>query len=65
MKLVTKYPELYQRFVVDRNRRWTPQIKALVHGSKDALVVVGAGHLAGKQSIIQMLGDDGIKATQE
>jgi len=59
------FPEIYKRFCVDRNRRWLPQIEALVRGNKDAIVIVGTGHLAGKESIIEMLEQKGFKITQE
>ncbi|HXJ59702.1 MAG TPA: TraB/GumN family protein [Verrucomicrobiae bacterium] len=62
---VTKHPELYQRFAVERNRRWIPKIEKLVHGNQDAIVVVGALHLAGKQNLLEMLEQKGVKVTQE
>jgi uncharacterized protein YbaP (TraB family) len=62
---VTKHPELYQRFAVERNRRWIPKIEKLVHGNQDAIVVVGALHFAGKQNLLEMLEQKGVKVTQE
>lgn len=50
-----EHDKLYQRFVVDRNRRWLPQIEALLDDDKDALVVVGALHLVGDDGLIHLL----------
>jgi len=62
---MTQYPPLYRRFIVERNRRWVPKIEELLHGNKDAIVVVGTAHLAGKQSLIEMLEKNGFKAFQQ
>ena len=54
-------PILRQRVFTDRNARWTPQIEALLARAdaagrpQDALVVVGAGHLVGPDSVVEML----------
>jgi hypothetical protein len=38
---------LQQRMVTDRNLDWLPRIEDLLTGKKDAVVVVGTGHLVG------------------
>ena len=49
-------PALRQRVFTDRNARWLPQIEALLARSgEDVLVVVGAGHLVGPGSVVEML----------
>ncbi|HEU0010557.1 MAG TPA: TraB/GumN family protein [Verrucomicrobiae bacterium] len=60
-----KDPALYKRLVVDRNKRWVPKIEELVRGDKDAIIIVGVGHLAGKQSVIELLEKNGLKVTQQ
>jgi uncharacterized protein YbaP (TraB family) len=60
-----EHPELYKRLVVDRNKRWAPKIEELARGDKDAIVIVGTGHLAGKQSVIELLEKSGLKVTQQ
>jgi uncharacterized protein len=50
-----RYPALYKRLFVDRNRRMTAAVERLLAGKGTAFVVVGAGHLVGKDSIIRML----------
>lgn len=48
-------PALYARMLTDRNAAWVPQIEHLLRGSDDVLVVVGAAHLVGEQSVVEML----------
>ncbi|HMH89168.1 MAG TPA: TraB/GumN family protein [Steroidobacteraceae bacterium] len=57
-------PGLYQNVLVARNRKWVPKIEALLNDDKDYLVIVGTGHLVGRGSVIELLGKDGIVATQ-
>jgi uncharacterized protein YbaP (TraB family) len=55
---------LYQAILGARNRKWVPKIEALLNDDKNYLVIVGAGHLAGSGSVIDLLKKDGIGATQ-
>lgn len=48
-------PALFARMLTDRNAAWVPQIEQLLRGSDDVLVVVGAAHLVGEQSVVEML----------
>ncbi len=48
-------PELYRRIVVDRNRNWAGQVRALLRDRQNYLVVVGTLHLVGSDSLISML----------
>jgi uncharacterized protein len=57
-------PVLYQSVLVARNRKWVPKIEALLNDDKNYLVIVGTGHLVGRGSVIDLLGKDGIVATQ-
>lgn len=53
-------PEVFEALLVRRNRAWVPQILSLLaRDGEDALVVVGAGHLVGEQSVVEMLREDG------
>jgi uncharacterized protein YbaP (TraB family) len=58
------FPELYGPLIVSRNRNWAGQIEKLLDGEDDYLIVVGALHLVGDDSVIELLGKRGIKATQ-
>ena len=52
---------LRRRVLTDRNARWVPQIEAFLGRTdadglpEDVLVVVGAGHLVGPGSVVEML----------
>ena len=48
-------PEVSDALLVRRNRAWVPQIEALLTRADTALVVVGAGHLVGDQSVVDLL----------
>jgi uncharacterized protein YbaP (TraB family) len=50
--------------LVDRNRNWIPHIEKAIAGDRNVLVMVGAGHLVGKDSVIEMLKAKGHKLEQ-
>lgn len=54
------YPELYKVLLVDRNRNWARQVDALLKQSGTIFVAVGAGHLAGPDSVQAQLRKLGI-----
>jgi len=58
------FPRLYERLVVDRNRRWLPQIEALLAGDQRAFVAVGALHLVGERGVIELLRARGYQVEQ-
>ncbi|MCI4664991.1 MAG: TraB/GumN family protein [Neomegalonema sp.] len=45
----------YDRLLTQRNKRWAVELDKFMAGSGKALVVVGAGHMAGRDSLIGML----------
>jgi uncharacterized protein len=57
-------PALYQSVLAARNRKWIPKIEALLNEDKNYLVIVGTGHLVGRNSVIDLLKKDGVGATQ-
>jgi uncharacterized protein YbaP (TraB family) len=59
-----EYPDLYRPLTVERNRKWVPQIEALLDDKDDYLVVVGALHLVGTDSVIDLLERKGYKVEQ-
>jgi uncharacterized protein len=59
-----EYPDLYRPLTVERNRRWVPQIEELLDDKDDYLVVVGALHLVGTDSVIDLLEHKGYKVKQ-
>lgn len=59
-----KYPELYRVLVVERNRRWLPEIMSLADRDDDYLVIVGALHLVGEDGLLALLEAQGVKTAQ-
>lgn len=57
------YPDIYKLLLVERNKDWARQLKAKLAGSGVSFVAVGAGHLAGPDSLQVQLKALGIKAT--
>jgi uncharacterized protein YbaP (TraB family) len=57
-------PELMERLVTARNRRWLPRIEELLAGSEEAMVVVGALHLVGENGLVALLGERGYSVEQ-
>jgi uncharacterized protein YbaP (TraB family) len=58
-------PVIYKRLLTDRNKAWIPKLEELARGNKNAMVVVGAGHLVGKDGVVELLRQKGFKVTQE
>jgi len=58
------FPELQKKFVTDRNRAWIGSIEKYLRTDKDVLVVVGAAHLIGKESVVDLLKKKGFKVEQ-
>lgn len=54
------YPDLYRRLVTERNAAWIDRIVDLAAGDRDCLVVVGALHLVGRGSVIDLLRERGV-----
>ncbi len=57
-------PALYQSVLGARNRKWIPKIETLLRDNKNYLVIVGTGHLIGRDSVLDLLKKDGFNATQ-
>lgn len=53
-------PALYQSILVDRNTDWANQIQTMLQGSGAAFIAVGAGHLAGDDSVQAILAKRGV-----
>lgn len=55
------YPALEDRLVYDRNARWAQQVSAMLDGSGDVLLVVGALHLVGPRGLPALLAKRGYR----
>ena len=55
--------EVYDALLKERNETWAPKISAMLETPGTRLIAVGAGHLAGDDSVIAMLRADGFEVT--
>ncbi len=53
----------YDALLTKRNQDWVPQIEAMLDEPGTVFIAVGAGHLAGPDSVIKMLRDNGLEVT--
>ena len=58
------YPDLYQRLIVERNKNWLLHLKPLLDRPGTTLVVVGALHLVGPESVVALLENLGYTVKQ-
>ncbi len=49
------FPAIYKYMIVDRNKDWVPKIERFLKSNENYLVIVGAGHLVGKDSVVDLL----------
>jgi uncharacterized protein len=50
-----RYPDLYPKIVVERNRGWIPRFNAMLASKSPALVITGCYHLAGPDNLLSQL----------
>ncbi|MEM7384967.1 MAG: TraB/GumN family protein [Verrucomicrobiota bacterium] len=60
-----EFPALHETLILKRNQAWLPQIEKLYTGPTHSMVIVGAGHLVGKGSLLDLLKAKGITAVQQ
>jgi uncharacterized protein YbaP (TraB family) len=58
------YPELKQKFLLDRNKTWVSKLNKLLKSDKTHMVVVGAAHIPGEGGLLELLEKKGCKITQ-
>ncbi len=59
-----QYPGLYEKVVLDRNRRWVEDLAKMLEQGNTTLVVVGAAHLVGRNGLIDLLKQRGYTVEQ-
>jgi hypothetical protein len=59
-QLKTASPDTYRMLFTERNTRWADWIRARMQAPGTVFVAVGAGHLAGPDSVLVRLGERGI-----
>ena len=60
-----KIAELRAAMIDRRNEHWISKIESLLPSSQNTLIIVGAGHLAGDQGLLSLLGQRGIESIAE
>ena len=58
-QLGVQFTPIYQRLIVDRNRAWIRKIEDLLQTPEVELVLVGTGHLVGRESVLSLLKEKG------
>ncbi len=59
-----EYPELHDLILINRNKNWVGPIMALLNEDDDYLIVVGAAHLVGEESVPDLLSKQGVRIRQ-
>ena len=64
LEAMRDYPQLHKKLLLDRNKQWVDKLQKLHASGKTVFVVVGAAHLIGKDSVVDLLNAKGLKARQ-
>ncbi len=59
------YPHLHDRLLIQRNKNWVEQIEGALRKNINVLFVVGAGHLVGPESVVDLLKNKGYQVKQQ
>jgi uncharacterized protein len=58
------HSRLHEILLVDRNRNWIPGIEKHLATNRDVMFLVGAGHLVGEDSVVDLLREKGYEVKQ-
>ncbi|MRR17728.1 MAG: TraB/GumN family protein [Deltaproteobacteria bacterium] len=64
LRELKNYPQLYVLLIVNRNQKWLAKIESALGGNINTMVIVGVAHLAGRDSVVDLLRRRGFKVTQ-
>jgi len=64
LEAMRDYPQIHKKLLLDRNKVWVDKLEKLRAGGKTLFVVVGGGHLVGKDSVVDLLTKKGLKVQQ-
>ena len=59
-----EFPELKEALFFKRNKNWVKKIKSYLKDKKNYFITVGAGHLVGTNSVVELLQKEGYKVEQ-
>lgn len=55
-----KAPDSFRVLIKNRNENWAREIEGFMAGDEDYFIAVGAGHLVGKGSVVDLLQENGL-----
>jgi hypothetical protein len=58
-------PKVGELLLQQRNARWLPQVEAILKQATPTMIIVGAGHLCGKGSLVELLEKKGFRVVQQ
>lgn len=64
VKEMEEQPDVKELLLTQRNKNWVPEIEKALAGDKNVLFLVGAAHLVGEDSVIDLLEKNGHKPEQ-
>jgi uncharacterized protein len=64
VEAMRQYPQIHKKLLLDRNKEWSAKIEKLLAEGKSVFMVVGAAHLIGKDSVVDLLSKKGLKVAQ-
>jgi uncharacterized protein len=64
LKELKDFPKLYRALFVDRNKKWISAIEGYLRRPENTMVIVGVAHLAGENSVIDLLSKRGYKVVK-
>jgi len=59
-----EFPDIADKLLYDRNEDWATKLDQRIKEGKPAIVIVGAGHLAGEKSLLDLLEQKGYEIQQ-
>jgi len=59
-----KFPVLYNKLLLERNKKWLVKILGYLQGEENYLVIAGSGHFIGEDGLVKMLQRKGFKPVQ-
>jgi len=64
LKSFKDHPDIYEVVLTSRNKKWLVKVEQFLKGKKKHFVVVGTAHVAGKDSLVELLEKKGYKVEQ-
>jgi uncharacterized protein len=63
-KSFDEFPSIYERLVTRRNRNWVERIGGFLESGKTHVVIVGVGHMPGREGLLELLAKKGYAIEQ-